>query len=226
VSANEDEWGWLEMLEPVSDDLVAAVEDGRREYIHRQHMPLLIGESATVADGQPSTAPLIKTQRLTLRPYRREDFHRLCELCATDRSRFIGGPMTPAAVWRGFMNGIGHWPILGMGTWAVDLTATGVCVGEVGLSHPIDYPEPELGWLLFDGHEGNGYATEAAMAAKAYAIDVCRLSSLVSYIDPDNLASQRLAMRLGGQRDNGASTPNGDPCLVYRYDVIRAASTA
>jgi RimJ/RimL family protein N-acetyltransferase len=169
----------------------------------------------------PALAPVIRTERLTLRPYRREDFGQLCEVYASERSCYVGGPLPPAEVWKGFMNGIGHWPILGMGCWAVDLTATGECVGEVAVCQPPEYPEPELGWLLLNGREGNGYAFEAALAAKAYATDVRRVPSLVSYIDPDNIPSQRLAERLGGRRHMAAPTPNGDSCLVYRYEVGR-----
>lgn len=217
--AGNDDWSWLDSLQPLDDDFVAAVEEGRRQYIDRRFAPLLVGEAALVAGEWPRVAPVIQTERLTLRPYRREDFAQLCEVYASERSRYVGGPLPPAAVWKGFMNGIGHWPILGMGCWAVDLTATEECVGEVAICQPPEYPEPELGWLLLNGREGNGYAFEAAQAAKAYAISVRKVPSLVSYIDPDNFASQRLAERLGGRPDVAAATPNGDLCLVYRFDV-------
>lgn len=164
-------------------------------------------------------APTLSTERLTLRPYRLDDFAHLVAVYATERSRYVGGPLPEKQVWLGFMNTIGQWPILGMGGWAVDLTGTGECVGEVAVTRPVDYPETELGWLLFNGREGQGYAFEAATAARDHAFDVIRPPSLVSYIDPDNRASIRLAERLGGVRDHGAPTPNGDPCLVFRYPV-------
>jgi RimJ/RimL family protein N-acetyltransferase len=164
-------------------------------------------------------APVITTERLALRPYRFEDFERLAALYQTERSRHIGGPLPAGKVWLGFMNGIGQWPIRGMGTWAVALTGTSDTIGEVGVTHPVDYPECELGWLLFEGWEGNGYAEEAARAAMQYALEVLHVASLVSYVDPDNRRSIRLAERLGGQLDVSAATPNGDPCLVYRYRI-------
>jgi RimJ/RimL family protein N-acetyltransferase len=216
---NEDAWAWLNKIGPFSDDFFAAVEDGRREYIHRSNVPLLIGEPLPRAGEFPRIAPIIKTERLTLRPYRREDFQLLCDVYATERSRYVGGPLPPRAVWNNFMNSIAQWPILGMGTWAIELNSSRECVGEVAVSQPPNYPEPELGWLLFNGHEGNGYAFEAAVGAKAYGTDVRKVASLVSYIDPDNTASQRLAERLGARHDPTAATPNGDPCLVYRYQL-------
>jgi len=162
-------------------------------------------------------APLIETERLILRPYRLEDFPHLLALYETDRAAFIGGRLKPRQVWDGFMNCIGQWTVLGMGGWAVEEVASGALVGEVAVHRPVDYPEIELGWLLFDGFEGRGYAFEAAFAARRWAFSERGLSSIVSYIDPDNVRSIRLAERLGAILDPQAPTPNNDPCLAYRH---------
>jgi RimJ/RimL family protein N-acetyltransferase len=61
--------------------------------------------------------------------------------------------------------------------------------------------EPELGWLFLPAAEGQGYAAEAATAARHHALSVLGLPSLVSYIDPANDRSARLAARLGARRD-------------------------
>ena len=166
---------------------------------------------------QFSVAPILTTERLTLRPQRRSDFDLLAALYTTDRSRFVGGRRSRAEVWRDFMNSAGHWPILGMGGWAIDITATGQCIGEVAICQPPEYPETEIGWVLFDGFEGKGFAFEAATAARDWARNTLGATSLVSYIDPDNSPSIKLAQRLGGVRDETAATPNGDACLVFRY---------
>ncbi len=161
-------------------------------------------------------APPIRTERLLLRAYRRDDFHHMAEIYQTERSRYIGGPLAEMQVWQGFMNTIGHWPIMGFGAWAIELGSTGACIGEVAITRPPNFPETELGWVLFGAHEGHGYALEAATAALAFARTLA-LPSLVSYVDPDNHRSARLAERLGAVRDPAAATPNGDPCLVFRY---------
>jgi RimJ/RimL family protein N-acetyltransferase len=162
-------------------------------------------------------APLIKTARLLLRPYRLEDFPHLLALYETERAAFIGGRLSPRQVWDGFMNCVGQWDILGFGGWAVQEQASGALVGDVAVHRPVDYPEIELGWLLFDGFEGRGYAQEAAEAARNWAFTGPRLSSIVSYIDRDNARSIRLAERLGATLDTQAPTPNNDPCFVYRH---------
>ncbi|MDO6964108.1 GNAT family N-acetyltransferase [Rhizobium alvei] len=162
-------------------------------------------------------APEIVTDRLRLRPYRMEDFLALVALYDTDRAAFIGGRLPPAKVWDGFMSCIGHWPLRGFGGWAVEERATGLLAGEVAIHQPPHYPEIELGWLVFDGFEGRGFAYEAAVVARRFALEAARVERLVSYIDQPNRRSIALAKRLGARRDPEALTPNQDPCFVYRH---------
>jgi RimJ/RimL family protein N-acetyltransferase len=163
-------------------------------------------------------APLIQTERLLLRPYRLEDYPHLLALYGTDRAAFIGGRLSPRQVWDAFMNCVAQWTIFGFGGWAVEEIASGSIVGEVAVTRPIDFPETELGWLLFDGFEGRGYAYEAALAARHWAFSEAGLSTLVSYVDPDNVRSARLAERLGATVDPHALTPSGEASLVYRHN--------
>lgn len=162
-------------------------------------------------------APVIRTGRLVLRPYRFEDFPHLLALYETDRAAFIGGRLSPRQVWDGFMNCVGQWAVFGFGGWAVEEAGSGVLVGEVAVHRPVDYPETELGWLLFEGCEGRGYAREAAGAARDWAFSERDVPTLVSYVDPANMRSIRVAERLGATLDPDAPTPNGDACLVYRH---------
>ncbi|WP_417310099.1 GNAT family N-acetyltransferase [Devosia sp.] len=170
------------------------------------------------------SAPLLHTERLTLGPYALAGYERLCAVYATERSRYVGGPLPPDEVWQNMAGGIGQWPLLGLGTWMITQRDTGAPVGEVAVSWPPRFPEPEIGWVLFDGQEGKGYALEAATAARDWGIRLRKVPTLVSYVDENNLASQRLCERLGGVRDLTAATPNGDPCWVYRYDIGNSAA--
>jgi RimJ/RimL family protein N-acetyltransferase len=93
---------------------------------------------------------------------------------------------------------------------------TGDCVGQVGISHGPLFPEKELGWLVYDGHEGRGYATEAAAALRDWAARTLSLERLVSYIDAENVRSIAVAERLGAVLDPAA--PKQDPGdLVYLH---------
>ncbi len=163
------------------------------------------------------TAPTLKTDRLRLRGHRVADFDRFAQLFASPRSKFINGPLSRGDAWRAFAADVGHWVLLGFGAWAIERREDSAYVGQVGLNLPADFPERELGWLLWEEFEGHGYALEAAMRARTFAYATLGWDTLVSYVDPDNTRSTRLAERLGAVPDPDAPTPGGDRCLVYRH---------
>ena len=98
----------------------------------------------------------------------------------------------------------------------IDLRETGECVGQVGINHGPLFPEKELGWLLYEGHEGHGYAFEAALALRDWAFGAGGLNTLVSYIDPANVRSVAVAERLGGVLDPDAARQDPED-LVFRH---------
>jgi len=164
-----------------------------------------------------TTAPYLETERLVLRPYRVEDFDRMADLYASPRSKYINGPLTRGDAWRVFAADVGQWELLGFGAWAIELRETGAYVGQVGLNLPADFPERELGWLVWQEFEGRGYAFEAALRARVFAYRTLGWDTLVSYVDPENARSIRLAERMGASQDPDAPTPNSEPCLIYRH---------
>lgn len=90
-------------------------------------------------------------------------------------------------------------------------------VGMAGPYHPVDFPEPEMSWLLTDpAHEGKGYATKACRAVLTYLFATLGWKNVVSYIDADNLASRTLALRLGATVDPNAISPIPN-CDGYRH---------
>ena len=158
----------------------------------------------------------LTTARLTLRPQVMADFPAYAAFLSSPRAVGVGGPMDERAAWGLFCHDLAQWPLLGHGALMIELTATGACIGQVGINHGPLFPEKELGWLLYDGHEGRGYATEAAAALRDWAFTALALQTLVSYVTPTNTASAQVARRLGGVPD--ATAARADPAdLVYRY---------
>ena len=167
-----------------------------------------------------TVAPTITTARLSLRPHRIEDFEPMAAMFATDWSRFMGGPVSRNEMWRWLGSEVGSWSLLGFGSWAVDLRENGECIGQVGVNKPANFPEVELGWLVYPAHEGKGFAFEAASAAREWAFGPRALNTLVSYIDPQNARSIALAERLGATRDDAAELPDGETpeeTVIYRH---------
>ncbi len=163
-----------------------------------------------------SDIPTISTARLTLRAQVAADFPAYLAFLASPRSAGMGGPFDVRAAWGMFCHDLACWRLFGHGALMIELTASKQCIGQVGINHGPLFPEKELGWLLYDGHEGHGYATEAAFALRDWAFATLKLPTLVSYMAPDNAMSAAVAKRLGGVLD--PSAPREDPDdLVYRY---------
>ena len=157
----------------------------------------------------------LSTERLVLRTPQEEDFEAVAAFMASSRSSFVGGPVDNRFdQWRGFLSSIGHWSLRGYGFFTV--LHEGAPVGRVGLVNHIMWEEPELGWHLFDGYEGRGFASEAAAAARDWAAQSHGLTRLVSYVHPDNAPSQAVARRLGAVVER-ESTLLGKPAQVWRH---------
>jgi RimJ/RimL family protein N-acetyltransferase len=175
--------------------------------------PLLHGDASEPRPAAPG--PTIRTERLVLRPYRPADVEALAAFLATDRAAFMGGPFTPATAWFKFAVELAQWPLHGHGGLAVTLP-DGTLVGRVVVQRRPDYPEPEMGWIALDGHEGRGLMTEAAAALRDWVRAHCALPSLVSYVERGNHRSVALAERLGARLDPAAAPP-GPGIDVHRH---------
>ena len=161
--------------------------------------------------------PWLKTERLTLREYRQSDFDDFATFYASDRSRFIGGPMPRELAWRALAVHLGHWSLRGFGFWAVEEKATGRFCGHVGLWHPEGWPEPEVGWVLMGPAEGRGIALEAAIAARQHAYQSLHWSTAISMIDPGNTRSIRLAERMGCRHESDFNHARLGRMQVWRH---------
>ena len=169
--------------------------------------------------------PTLGTERLILRPPVVQDFPAYAALWASPRSAYMGGPYDGFAAWGLFCHDVACWTLFGHGALMIDRRDTGDCIGQVGINHGPLFPEKELGWLLYEGQEGNGFATEAATALRDWGFAQLKLPWLVSYVDPANHASMAVAQRMGGVLDPEA--PREDPTdLVYRHRAASAQSSS
>ncbi|WP_240230808.1 GNAT family N-acetyltransferase [Devosia lacusdianchii] len=160
--------------------------------------------------------PTLTTERLILRPPVFADFPAYEALMASPRATYMGGPYDTFRAWGLFCHDIACWQLFGHGALMIELQSTGECIGQVGINHGPLFPEKELGWLLYEGNEGHGYAVETARALRDWAFDVRGLTTLVSYFDPANSRSLGVATRLGAVHDPLA--PRQDPeDLVFRH---------
>lgn len=164
-----------------------------------------------------STIPRLETRNLLLREYRQDDFALFAEFYATERSRYIGGPLTAELAWRALATHLGHWALRGYGFWAIEDRSSGRFCGHVGLWFPEGWLEPEVGWVLMGHAEGRGIAHEAALAARCHAYEQLGWMTAVSLIDPANERSIRLARRMGCQFEGMFQHVRLGPMEVWRH---------
>ena len=141
---------------------------------------------------------VIETPRLILKVPSLEEFAPWCAFMADeDSARFIGKAQPPSAVWRSICTMIGAWQAEGHAMFSVFEKQTGSWVGRLGPWTPHGWPGKEVGWGIIPAAQGKGYALEGSMAAMDFAVDVLGWTDIIHSINPDNVNSQKVAMRLG-----------------------------
>jgi RimJ/RimL family protein N-acetyltransferase len=123
-----------------------------------------------------------------------------------------------------------HWDRYGLGLFTVERLEDGAVLGRTGfllwdprrwvhaLREELDGPlETEIGWMLARRHWGHGYATEAALAARDWALAELRPAPrrLIALIHPENVRSQRISQKLGQHYERDVLTAAGPTAQLW-----------
>lgn len=157
---------------------------------------------------------MLRTSRLTLRPWRETDREVFATLNADPEvARDLGGPLGRAQSDAKFDRYVATFERQAFCRWAVQdsqrlfLGYAGVMPSPPG--HPLG-PHAEIGWRLVRAAWGHGYATEAAAAALLDVFARIGFDEVLAYTSDDNARSQAVMQRLCLQRD-----PSRDFAHVY-----------
>ena len=167
--------------------------------------------------------PLIKTDRLILRPFREQDAEELhCILAQEGVLRYFPTTDPPPLdrVQKLIAKQLEHWDKHGFGWWAVEPKSEGELIGWNGLQYLPEMEEIEIGFLLSKPNWGKGLTTEGAREGLKYGFETLELETIVGIVHPENIASQRVLEKLGLTFNNEAEYFG---MSVYRY-VIDALS--
>lgn len=150
---------------------------------------------------------LIKTKRLILRPWRKEDFDPFAALNADKRvMEYFPSTLNQAESDDLAIKIATDLANRGWGLWAITIPNEADFVGFIGLSVPsFDAhftPAVEVGWRLAYDFWGKGYATEGALAALNYAFDEIKLDEVVSFTPVQNERSRRVMEKIGMQHNS------------------------
>ncbi|MDK1376280.1 MULTISPECIES: GNAT family N-acetyltransferase [unclassified Sinorhizobium] len=176
------------------------------------------------------SVPTIETERLLLRPYRRDDFAAYTALFADEEvTRYIGGiPYSREQSWTRFLRQVGMWHYFGFGFFAIQEKATGAFIGEAGFhdAHRMITPSlegtMEMGWALSPRAHGKGLATEAVTAALAWADRQFPALKKTCVIDVGNQASIRVAAK-HGFLEFWRTTYHGNHVILFERHLKSAA---
>lgn len=169
-----------------------------------------------------TSAPTLQTERLILRGPVRSDLPELTRfMTSSPKMAAQGETISKEQAWFGFLTGVGHWQWHGFGFFTLLLRGEKLPLGRVGLLKHSNWPEVELAWHLFEGAEGNGYATEAAQAVCLWAYQCHGFNQLVSYIDCENHRSQAVAKRLGATTDGALAEHEPDAEVWTHLPVLK-----
>jgi ribosomal-protein-alanine N-acetyltransferase len=163
----------------------------------------------------------LETERLWLRELQADDLPALVSLWSDpDVTRYAGGPREAAGVRGALEEDLADPSAETYNLWPVEEKETGEVIGHCGLlDKEIDgVTEIELAYFLACSAWGNGYATEIACALRDHAFQAMGLPRLISLIDPENVASERVAAKVGMSLEREIARPGGEARRVYAIE--------
>lgn len=151
--------------------------------------------------------PEIKTERLLLRPLDLSDLESMHEY-ASDKENTLYMYHLPRKIEETaeFLSSVTkEWEkdIPSFYEFAIELD--GIQIGSISVYLSDNRDSADLGWILNKKYWHNGYATEAAMALKDFALNILQVKKLTANCDHRNTASSRVMEKIGLklESDNG-----------------------
>ena len=170
---------------------------------------------ADIAAAARAALPVLVTDRLILRAPEVADFELFERLFSSPSAKFMGQAPDIETIWAQFTNYVAGWVLRGDGMFTV--CHEGAPVGFVFAGVEPGDEAVELGFFIAPEAQRQGFALEGARAALAHLRGL-GTERIVSYVAPENAASQALVARLGGVQSGTT-----DGALVFDYPLEAAA---
>jgi [ribosomal protein S5]-alanine N-acetyltransferase len=143
---------------------------------------------------------VLETKRLTLREMNLDDVDDLLGVLSNPESmKFYSKPFDRRMTQMWIERNIQRYAQHGFGLWAIILKESGKLIGDCGLVvQEVDgVEEIEIGYHIHRDLWRQGFATEAAQVCCDYGFNHLEFDKLVSLINPANMASRRVAEKIG-----------------------------
>ena len=160
----------------------------------------------------------LQTKRLLIRIIESSDILSLSKLWSDPEvTSYMGGPRNYNELLMLFNEDVQAGQPAPFDLWPVIERKSAKVVGHCGLLEKDveNQPEIELVYVIAASAWGKGFATEAAVALQDYAFNSLGVAQLVALIDPANLASARVAEKVGFSFDREIVRPGDKVMQVY-----------
>ena len=168
--------------------------------------------------GKENSSIILETERLILRREQATDIAPLVDLWADPEvTRYMGGPRDRDWLQSVFEETAQDPCAERYDLWPVIEKETDQVVGHCGLvdKEVEGRTEMELNYILVSSAWGKGYATEMGLALKRHAFEGMRIDRLIALIEPENAASERVAVKIGMRLEKEVVRPGGALRKVY-----------
>ncbi|EIZ79047.1 GCN5-related N-acetyltransferase [Novosphingobium sp. Rr 2-17] len=175
--------------------------------------------------------PLLKTDRFELRRPTVTDLDSLCALVEDEETRRFLGPDRSGrqAQFERLLRVAGSWSLYGYGALLVRPAGSNEVIGSCGIFHSWRGFGPELGmddvaeagWIIRRDWWGKGVASEVMAAVMAWFDTTHPGKRVACMIEEGNVASQRVAARLGFERYASHVPEEDDPPTLILLERIQ-----
>lgn len=150
------------------------------------------------------TLPILKTERLILRPWKKSDLEPFCTMNQDPKvMEFYPSTLTKKESDAFAQKIQREYAQRGYGFWAIEVPKIANFIGYVGLNYwdlKMDFaPCIDIGWRLASPFWGKGYATEGAKEVLHYSFENLKLEEIVAMATIGNFRSHRIMEKLGMQ---------------------------
>lgn len=159
----------------------------------------------------------LHTERLSLRPFRKEDGAAMYELNDDPEVLQYTGDtqFADTAATESFLENYSQYEEYGVGRMIVILKATDEILGWCGLKYHPEEDEYDIGYRFYKRHWGKGYATESAKAIMADGFARIGMKQIVGRARVENTASINVFDKLGMEFVKNY-VEDGDDWVLYQ----------
>jgi ribosomal-protein-alanine N-acetyltransferase len=169
-------------------------------------------------NGSQKPGIILESERLILRLQQSSDIPFLIDLWTNPEvTRHVGGPRERDWLKTEFESIATDPAAETYDLWPTVEKESGRRIGYCGLlDKELDgKTEIDLNYFVAPEFQGRGFATETALALIRHAFGPMELNRLVSLIDPENTASQRVAVKAGLRKEKTIKRPGDVTRLLY-----------